>query len=218
MTLMSEFSRYDRYPADILADTGHLTLAEYGAYNRLLDTMWMEDGWLPNNVAALGRIAKAPNRSWWRIWPGLKGFFTVSEDGKWITQKRLMKELEKARKRKAKEKTGTAKMAESEGEESAKMAHAKMAGLDCQDGTVSKGNPAKMPKTTSAKSLVHARARAPLPKKEVNNFFISISTPAWHAWQQLKPTPVTFSPEHHANGWWFPSEWPPGTDPQKASA
>jgi len=184
----------------------------------------MEDGWLPNNVAALGRIAKAPNRSWWRIWPGLKGFFTVSEDGKWITQKRLMKELEKARKRKAKEKTGTAKMAESEGEESAKMAHAKMAGSDCQDGTVSKGNPAKMPKTTSAKSLTHARARVPLPKKDKEKekekemgqkkkgaamAFVAIASPQWRAWQQVKLTPTIFSAEHHANGWWFPSEWPP---------
>jgi len=201
---MSEFSRYDRYPADILADTGHLSLAEYGAYNRLLDTMWMHDGWLPNNVTQLGLIVQGSTRNWWRIWPNLKGFFTVSEDGKWITQKRLMKELEKARKRKAREDTDTAKMA-----------HAKMAGSDCQDGTGTNSSCAKMPTQHGAKSLVHARARAPLPKKEVNNFFISISTPAWRAWQQLKATPVTFSPEHHANGWWFPSEWPPGAEPQE---
>jgi len=212
---MSEFSRYDRYPADILADTRHLTLAEKGAYNDLLDTMWLQDGWLPNNAPHLGRIVQASERNWRRMWPRLKGFFLVSEDGKWITQKRLMKELQKARSR-AKQGKDTGQNGRAEPAEMANLGQNGRIDPDSgQNGPERpKGpeRPAKMPTSEGAKSLVHARARAPLPKKEVNNFFISISTPAWRAWQQLKPTPTIFSAEHHANGWWFPSEWPPGTE------
>lgn len=50
---------------------------------------------------------------------------------------------------------------------------------------------------------------APPPDRQV---FVAVDTPEWRAWQQVKRTPHYRSDEHKADGWTFPSRWPPGAE------
>jgi len=83
------------FVGDYLRDTIDLSLEENGAYSRLLFTMWSRGGRLLNDPARLARIAGCELADWQRLWPILARFFTI--EGNDITQKRLTKELEKAR-------------------------------------------------------------------------------------------------------------------------
>lgn len=53
---------YRRYIGDYQRDTGHLTLAEHGAYALLLDTYYATDGELPGSIDALCRLCRATTR------------------------------------------------------------------------------------------------------------------------------------------------------------
>jgi uncharacterized protein YdaU (DUF1376 family) len=48
----------------LLADTGHLSAEEFGAYCRILFVMWRHDARLPNNQTELARIAGVTPRRW----------------------------------------------------------------------------------------------------------------------------------------------------------
>jgi uncharacterized protein YdaU (DUF1376 family) len=74
-----------------LADTGHLTTIEHGAYLLLLITMWRAGGTLPNDDKQLARYARMTAGQWARIKPNMMPFFTITSDG--ITQGRLTDEL-----------------------------------------------------------------------------------------------------------------------------
>jgi uncharacterized protein YdaU (DUF1376 family) len=91
------------YVGDYLRDTGDLSLEEHGAYSRLLLYMWGRDGRLPLEHARLARLVGAELVAWERIWPELERFFDVVEaDGRrWITQRRLERELQLAKRRRA---------------------------------------------------------------------------------------------------------------------
>ena len=96
------------YVADYLADTGHLTRDEHGAYMLLIMHYWRMEG-LPDNDAQLARIAKCSASEWKRIRPVMLEFFA---DG-W-KHERIDRELETARKKyearaKAGQKGGKAK-------------------------------------------------------------------------------------------------------------
>ena len=62
------------YVADYLADTGHLTAAEHGAYLMLIMHYWMHGG-LPREEAQLRRIARMSAREWAAARETLAGFF-----------------------------------------------------------------------------------------------------------------------------------------------
>ena len=81
------------YVADYLADTGHLTRDEHGAYMLLIMHYWRMEG-LPDNDAQLARIAKCSASEWKRIRPVMLEFFA---DG-W-KHERIDRELETARKK-----------------------------------------------------------------------------------------------------------------------
>lgn len=74
---------YPRFPGDYMRDTGHLTLAEDGAYNRLLDHYYASRKPLPNDPNALIRICRAftPDEQD-AVESVTSQFFSVGDDGK----------------------------------------------------------------------------------------------------------------------------------------
>lgn len=87
---------YKRYVGDIQRDTGHLSLAEFGAYDRLLDHYYATEMPLPADIDACCRIARAmtaPERK--AVESILKQYFTLTEAG--YTQKRTEKEIADAK-------------------------------------------------------------------------------------------------------------------------
>ena len=74
------------YVCDYLADTGHLTGAEHGAYVLLLMHSW-RTGPLPDDDRTLATIARTDWSAWRRMAPTIRAFFT-SVDGR-LVQARL---------------------------------------------------------------------------------------------------------------------------------
>lgn len=63
------------YVADYLADTGHLTAAEHGAYLLLIMHYW-SSGALPDDDRKLARIARLSDREWKSARPTIVEFFS----------------------------------------------------------------------------------------------------------------------------------------------
>lgn len=88
---MSEFPSLPLFTDAFLADTGHLTAQETGAYLLLLMMAWRLPGCrLPDDDQKLSRWARVDGRTWKRIKPVVMEFWAY-EEGYW-TQKRLSKE------------------------------------------------------------------------------------------------------------------------------
>lgn len=79
----------------LIADTTHLSNEEFGAYMRILVALWAQDGSL--DPADLRRITGTPKNRWPRLWARLMNFFELSAENRLI-QKRLISELERAKK------------------------------------------------------------------------------------------------------------------------
>lgn len=79
------------YVADYLADTGHLSAAEHGAYLLLIMHYWSNGG-LPDDDRKLGRIARMTPEEWAEARDTIADFF---QDG-W-THRRIDKELSDAK-------------------------------------------------------------------------------------------------------------------------
>jgi len=95
---MAETPIMPLYTDALLADTAHLAPDEFGAYMRLLVAMWRSpEPRLPNDAARLSRIAGVGPKRWATMWPVLVEFFIVT--GPQITQKRLLREKDKALRR-----------------------------------------------------------------------------------------------------------------------
>jgi uncharacterized protein YdaU (DUF1376 family) len=77
------------------ADTQHLSTAQHGAYLLIMMSMWRNGGRLPNDEKRLATIAKMTLDKW-RRYGGAVMDLLVIEDG-FVTQKRLLQELEKSR-------------------------------------------------------------------------------------------------------------------------
>ncbi|WP_313526367.1 YdaU family protein [Shinella sp.] len=88
---MAQFPAFPLWTDAYLADTGHLTTIEHGAYLLLLMTMWRAGGSLPNDDKQLARYVRMTAAQWARIKPTMMPFFRVSSDQ--ITQGRLTDEL-----------------------------------------------------------------------------------------------------------------------------
>lgn len=73
-----------------LADTGHLTTLEHGAYMLLLLAMWRRGGVVPDDDKDNARVTRLSLAKWRTVKPRLLPFLTLS-DGQ-FTQKRLAKE------------------------------------------------------------------------------------------------------------------------------
>lgn len=66
------------------------------------------------------------------------------------------------------------------------------------------------------------KGEALLPTKlVVSQVFVRTETPEWQAWLAHKgrsSIPSSYSKEHRAVGWFFPTRWPPGHDPPARAA
>jgi uncharacterized protein YdaU (DUF1376 family) len=83
------------YIGDYLADTGHLSAAEHGAYLLLLMQQWRR-GWLPDDDMQLARMVRMRVENWRRIAGNVRAFFDAGEMPGTLQQKRLHAEREKA--------------------------------------------------------------------------------------------------------------------------
>jgi len=71
---------YPYYPRDFRAKTLHLSLAEEGAYKRLMDEYYMRKGPLPNNDAAIARLLGVSLDEWLAVAPAVRPFFRARGD------------------------------------------------------------------------------------------------------------------------------------------
>jgi uncharacterized protein YdaU (DUF1376 family) len=94
---MSKFPSLPLFTDAFIADTGHLSAAETGAYLLLLMMAWRSPGCrLPDDDTKLARWARIDPRVWVRMKPTIMEFWTLV-DGHW-TQKRLLCEHHKVSK------------------------------------------------------------------------------------------------------------------------
>lgn len=90
---MADFPALPLWTDAYLADTGHLTDQEHGIYLRLLMLMWRNPGCrLPNDDKWLARRFTSVEYVQEHVRPLIEEF--CSNDGNWITQKRLRREFE----------------------------------------------------------------------------------------------------------------------------
>ena len=82
---------YPWYPTDFKRDTYRLTLAEDGAYRRLIDEYMILRGPLPDDDAALSRILGVSFEEWQIVAPNVRSFFKA-KDGV-LRHKRCEQEL-----------------------------------------------------------------------------------------------------------------------------
>lgn len=88
---MAEFPKMPLWTDAYLADTGHLTTIEHGAYLLLLMAMWRsKETRLPSDDRSLAKMARLTSGQWARIKPTIMAFFR--EEGGFITQGRLTDE------------------------------------------------------------------------------------------------------------------------------
>lgn len=85
------------YVGDYLADTGHLSTVEHGAYLILLMTAWQKDGELPNDSERLRRITRMERDDWTESEAVLREFFKPSDDGLTLRHERVDAELLRAK-------------------------------------------------------------------------------------------------------------------------
>lgn len=90
------------YIGDYLADTGHLTVAEHGAYHLLIYAYWRNAGPLPADDQQLRRISRMTEQEWAASRETMAAFFTIRDDH-WH-HKRIDQELRLAENRAAKAK------------------------------------------------------------------------------------------------------------------
>lgn len=83
------------YVGDYLRDTGHLTVAEHGAYFLLLLNAWTRDGSLPDDDLRLRMMAKMDVKEWKASGKTIREFF-YSADG-CLRHKRMDRELANAK-------------------------------------------------------------------------------------------------------------------------
>ena len=79
------------FPHDFRRDTYHLSLAEDGAYRRLIDEYMITREALPNDDGALARILGIPKAEWECLAPRVRTFFRARNDR--LYHKRCEQEL-----------------------------------------------------------------------------------------------------------------------------
>ncbi|ARO57215.1 YdaU family protein [Methylorubrum extorquens] len=95
---MSAYPSLPLFTDAFIADTGHLSAQETGAYLMLMMVAWRSpECRLPDTDDKLARWARVDRRTWLRIKPAVMEFWTLA-DGFW-SQKRLSKEREFVSKR-----------------------------------------------------------------------------------------------------------------------
>lgn len=104
-------SWYAYFPADFEEGTADFTLAEVGAYQRLLNAQWAKKGIPGDNLGALSRILRCTPAVAKSVWGKVTDKFTRCSDGLW-RNKRLAHERELAEAAQQKARDNGAKGAE----------------------------------------------------------------------------------------------------------
>jgi uncharacterized protein YdaU (DUF1376 family) len=181
----------DWYPWNPIAfrrKTFHLSLAEEGAYRRLIDEYMLGREPLPDDDKALARILGISGEEWAVVAPKVREFFCARKGR--LHNKRCDEELRAQDMR-----------SERFSERGKKAAYAKY----------------NNPKNLTARRMLNSATLQDRTKKEAfdgkkckqesKRVRVAIDTPQWVAWtKHLGNTP----PYDKDFGWWFPSEWPPG--------
>jgi len=93
---MSQFPSLPLFTDAFLADTGHLSAQETGAYLLLLMMAWrLPECRLPDDDQKLARWARVDARTWKRIKPSVMEFWTF-DDGFWLPRRRHFGATERA--------------------------------------------------------------------------------------------------------------------------
>lgn len=86
---------FQLYASDFYMDTAGWTVAQVGAYTRLLMYEWV-NGPMPSDMASLSRIAGISDaRTMYKMWSGTIGKKFISNNGNLLYNKRLEEEREK---------------------------------------------------------------------------------------------------------------------------
>ena len=83
MTKKKILTWYPFFVTDYRRDTYHLSLAEDGAYRRLIDEYMITRQPLPNDDEALARIVGIPKAEWTRLAVKVRRFFRLRNDKLW---------------------------------------------------------------------------------------------------------------------------------------
>jgi uncharacterized protein YdaU (DUF1376 family) len=242
---MSSFPSLPLFTDAFLADTGHLSAQETGAYVLLLMMAWrLPECRIPNDDAKLSRWARMDRRTWLRVKPVVMEFWTL-QDGFW-TQKRLSKERDVVSKRAEVARQngkhgGRPKSLENNGP-----AHPTSSVRDTQwkapnPNPIEKENTkekSRDPETRSAEHPPHGGSRATpnlQPDKLSNRrgsagkagtaeqVWVWIDTPQWAAWCDYfaaigeKPPRAHTSRHFPGEGYAFPVAWPPSLGYREAA-
>ena len=96
---MGKSPAFQLYASDFYMDTAGWTVAQVGAYARLLMYEWV-NGPIPCDMASLSRIAGiSDTRTMYKMWSGTMGKKFISNGGNLLFNKRLEEEREKQAKR-----------------------------------------------------------------------------------------------------------------------
>lgn len=89
---MAEFPSLPFFTDAYLADTGHLSCLESGAYLHLLFCAWRSpDCTIPNDEKLLARMARCSTKEWRRVRSNVMAFWVLDEESQKWSQKRLMR-------------------------------------------------------------------------------------------------------------------------------
>lgn len=146
------------YIADYLADAGHLTTLEHGAYLMLLMAYWQRGEGLPDDDVKLARIARLNTANWAKVKPAVRDFFTT-RDGK-LVQHRVERELEKVRDKSLKNRKGGLARAKQLQSERAKDADKSLRHTDTDTYSLAKANGADAPPVGDSDTQFWANAKA----------------------------------------------------------
>jgi uncharacterized protein YdaU (DUF1376 family) len=189
---------YPWYPVEHRRATLKLSLAEDGAYRRLLDEYMNNRGPLPDDDPVLARILGVGLDEWLAISPNVRTFFKA-RNGR-LVHKRCESELQVQDRR--------MQLFSDRGKKAARARYNKHKDLDasCMHAHAT-GQDITGHNRTNKKREGLGEGR----NGESNGkTFIAIDTPQWEAWQKRRNWPQT---DHRVDGrlqrgWFFPTEWP----------
>jgi len=166
---MSSRPWYQWYPADYLADTLHLTLAQDAIYRRLLDALWI-NGPLPDDTKQLARILRVDTRQLRNSWEVVSRLLSISnglvDHPKMARQRTQVIEVQ-AKRALAGQKGGLAKATNARATRSRSIKNTSVpepkavAGAHARGGGDAQGVAAKQPERNSTGNGARRRTSAP---------------------------------------------------------
>ena len=239
---MSSFPSLPHFTDAFLADTGHLSAQESGAYLLLPMMAWrLPECGLPDDDAKLSRWARMDRRTWLRVKPEVMEFWTL-QNGFW-TQKRLSEERDVVSKcaevaRQNDKHGGRPKSLENNGPEN-QMGSAR-------DTQRKAPNPSPIQKENTKEKAHAPEARSTerpplgggratpnsLPEKPISSHgsagtleqvWVQIETPQWSAWYDYLAAIGEKLPRAHTSRWHpgegyaFTAAWPPSLGYREAA-